>query len=182
MNKRTIAIVGAAAGAVLILALYVLIVRAILTERRVQASLKEELAIIEEALAGQQDGAPVVPTRQAELATLQAELAAAEFAFPSEVDSTAVLDYVIAAAADNGVTMREVQAQDPLTTTLGSTAYRIFAYDIQVEGGLDPIAAFLATLESGDIETLTLDQIRIEAQSTPAIYRASLVARVYVRR
>lgn len=182
MSKRTIAIIAAAGGVVLVLALYGMIVRGILLERRQQVALEDQIAPLEIALAGQQGGAQVLPTREAELATLQAELVEAQFAFPSEVDSTEVLDYIIGVVADHSVNLRRVQARDPLTGTVGGSTYRISSYDVEVEGELGAISAFLADLEPGDIGTLTLDQIRLEAQPTPtAVYRASLVVQVYFR-
>ena len=182
MSKRPIAIISVAVGVVLILITYGLIVRSILSERSDQEDIKDKIALLESALDGQQGGAQVLSTRQTELAMLQATLEAVEFAFPSEVDSTEVLDYIITAATTNGVNLNQVEARVPVTGTIGSSTYRIFAYDVEVEGELESIAAFLATLEAGDIETLTLDQIGMEAQSVPTVYRATLVVQVYFRR
>ncbi|MFQ6100202.1 MAG: hypothetical protein ACE5OS_03055 [Anaerolineae bacterium] len=182
MSKHTLGIIAASAVALLAIALYVLIVRGILFEREQQAALEMQIEPIEMGLAGQQGGDQVLPTRQAELATLQAELEEAQFAFPSEVDSTRVLNYVITAAADHSINLRRVQARDPITATLGiSSTYRIFAYNVEVEGELEPISNFIAALELGPIDAMNLDQIYLEALPTPAVYRASLVIQVYVR-
>lgn len=183
MNKRTLLTIGLAVSLILILAAYGLILRGILLERERQADLQMQIEPLEEALAGQMAGQQVLSARQAELATLQAELAAAELAFPSEVDSTAVLDYIVAAADSNHVSLRRIEARDPLTGTIGSSEYTIFIYEVEVEGELDTVPTFLAALESGAISTLSIDQIRLEAQPPPApAYRATLMAQVYVRR
>ena len=182
MNKRAIVIVVTVVGALLILILYGSVVRAILSERSAQASLEERIAVREMALSGQQGGAQGLSERQAELASLQATLGAVEFAFPSEVDSTEVLGYIFTAAADNGISLSQVEARTPVTGTIGSSTCRIFAYDVEVVGELETIAAFFTALEAGDIETLTLDQIHLEAQPTPGAYRATLVVQVYFRR
>jgi hypothetical protein len=181
VSKRNLIVVVAAAGGVLILLLYGLIVRSILNERRDRVLLEDDIFMMEGVLSGQQ-GDQVLSTREAELAVLQATLEAAEFAFPSEMDSTEVLDYIFTAAADNGVNLSYVQAHEPVTGTLGSSIYRVFAYDVEVEGELGTIPAFLAALESGDIETLTLSQLCWEAQPESALYRATLVVQVYFRR
>jgi hypothetical protein len=182
LNKR-ILVVGIVAGVLLIAVPYFLILRGIASERRQQADLEEQIGILEMGLAGQQmGGSGVVAAREAELATAQAELAAAQFAFPSAVNSTDVLDYIISAAGSNSVNMLQVQARDPLTGAIGSGEYTVFAYDVDVEGELGAITAFIASLESGPIETLIVDQIRLEAQATPQpAYRARLVVQVYVR-
>jgi len=182
ISKRTLTIVGAAIGALLILLAYGMIVRTILAGRTQQAAIEDQIAVLEPALAVQQGGAQALPARQAELATLQAELEAAQFAFPSEVESTEVLAHIFATATDHSVDLRMVQARDPVTSTLGVATYSIFAYDVEVEGDLTTIATFLSALESGAIETLTLDQIHLEAQEMPpVVYRAALVAQIYVR-
>jgi hypothetical protein len=195
VNKRTIAIIGAAAGGVVILLLYGLIVRGILSERRQRAALEMQIEPLEAALVGQQQGAKVLSDRQAELATLQAELEEAQFAFPSEVDSTQVLRFVYDAAEANQVTTPTVRAHSPITVTLGGSTYSVYAYDVEVEGDLVAIANFVEELEFGPVETLALDQIWLEARpplketstetpvETPvSSYRVTFVIQVYVRR
>lgn len=175
--------IGLGAGLALILLSYGLILRGILLERQRQADLEMQIEPLDVALTGQREGVQVVATRRAELAALQAELAAAELAFPSQVDSTAVVGYIVTAADSNGVSLRRIEARDPLTGTIGSSEYTAFVYEVEVEGRLDTIPNFLAALESGAISTLSIDQIRLEAQPPPAsVYRASLVVQVYVRR
>jgi len=181
VNKRKFVAIGAVAGAALILALYALVARAVLSERSFQNNTRDKIAMLETALDGEQGGVQVASTRETELTALQATLEAVEFGFPSEMDSTEVLDYIITAASTHAVNLEQVESRDPVTGTIGSSTYRVFTYDVQVEGELDPIAAFLADLESGDIQTLTLDQINLQAQSTPTTYRAALVVQVYFR-
>ena len=170
-----------AAGAALILFLYVLIVRGVAVQRQRQGEIEAQLEPFEIALDAQQQGADVLPTRQAELEALQAELAAIQFAFPSEVNTTKVLSYIYTSAAQSGVDVRQLEARRPVTEAIGGEAYRLYAYDVQVEGGLDQTAAFLATLEREAIETMAVDNIRIDAQSTPGNYKTGLTVMVYVR-
>ena len=181
MNRRTLAIVGAAAGAALILLAYVLIVRSIAAERQARVGLQAQIEPFETALDAQQQGADVLPTREAELKILQTELAAIQFAFPSEVDSTEVLNYVIASAGESGVSLQQLEAQEPITETIGEDVYRLYAYDVEVEGTLEATSAFLAALERKAIKTMGVDRIYMEAQPTPGTYRTELVVLVYVR-
>ncbi|MDY7079503.1 MAG: hypothetical protein SXV54_21580, partial [Chloroflexota bacterium] len=206
MSKRMIGIISAAVGGALIVILYGLILRGILNEQNQQAALEDQIAPLEMALDGEQRGTPMLPARQYELATLQAKLVAAQFAFPSEVDSTEVLAHIVATAAIHRVNLRHVQASNPFTSTVGVSTYRIFAYDVDVEGDLNAVSAFLTDLEIGPISTLLLEHIRLEAQPMPTllptlppplptltlvptatptedppVYRTSLVVQVYVR-
>jgi hypothetical protein len=181
VNKRTIAIVGAAAGAVLILLLYVLIVRGIAAERERQVGIEAQLEPFEIALDAQQEGADVLPTRQAELGALAGELAEIQFAFPSEVNTTKVLSYIFSSATQSGVDVRQLDFRKPVTEAIGGEEYRLFAYDVEVEGGLEQTATFLAALEREVIETMAVDGIQIDAQPETGNYRTVLAVMVYVR-
>jgi Tfp pilus assembly protein PilO len=181
VNKRTLAIAGAIAGAALILLLYALIVRGIAGERKHQGDIEAQLEPFEMALDAQQQGADVLPTRQAELESLKAELAEIQFAFPSEVNTTKVLSYIYTSATQSGVDVRQLEARRPVTEAIGGQVYRLFAYDVEVQGGLEQTAAFLAALEREAIETMAVDGILTEAQPTPGSYRTKLTVMVYVR-
>jgi Tfp pilus assembly protein PilO len=181
VNKRTIAIAGAVAGAALTLLLYVLIVRGIATQRELQSEIEAQLEPFEIALDAQQQGANVLPTRQAELEALKGELAEIQFAFPSEVNTTKVLSYIYSSATQSGVDVRQLKARTSVTEAIGGEVYRLFAYDVEVEGGLEQTAGFLAALEREAIETMAVDEIRTEAQPTPGNYRTMLTVMVYVR-
>jgi Tfp pilus assembly protein PilO len=181
VNKRTAAIAGAAAGAVLILLLYVLIVRGIADQRQRQGDIEAQLEPFEMALDAQQQGADVLPTRQAELESLKAELEAIQFAFPSEVNTTKVLSYIYTSADQSGVDVRQLEARRPVTEAIGGEVYRLLAYDVEVEGGLEQTAAFLAALEREAIETMAVDGVRTDVQPTTGNYRTEVTVIVYVR-
>jgi tetratricopeptide (TPR) repeat protein len=201
MSRRAVVI---AAVVLVFAALYGLLLRGILLERQQQASQVEQLALVQTASAARQGQEDVLPTRQAELAALQGELAgvekelvAARLAFPSELDSTDVLADVVSAAAICRVNLRQVQAREPVTVTVAGATYRLLAYGVTAEGTLDAVSAFLAALESGPIGTMALDSIRVETLPTlaptkgatpiptppegPPLYQASLEVQVYVR-
>jgi Tfp pilus assembly protein PilO len=205
VKKRTATLIAASFGALLILVAYAVLLRSILHERSEQEELQGRTGPLETAVAAAQAGLDLLPARQTELAELEAELHQAQLAFPSEVDSTEVLAHVVATAAVNRVNLRQVRAQEPVTVTVGRASYRILPYEVEVEGELEAIAAFLVDLETGPISTLTLDEITVQAQPTPTptpaptgsaattpspdpflaeepiLYRVSLLVRVFVR-
>ncbi|HEY77386.1 MAG TPA: hypothetical protein G4O00_14610, partial [Thermoflexia bacterium] len=197
MNSRALKIAGVSLGFALLLAAYGAIGIAIRAERQRQADLEQQIAPIQTAVALQREGGAVLPTRQAELATLQAQREEFQFAIPSEVDSTEVLAHIVATAAAQGVNLRRLEARDPFTVTVGSRAYWVLGYAVQVEGDLAAVSAFLTALESGPIGTLVLDQVQVEARPTPTStppsassntpvpppppYRATLIVQVYTR-
>lgn len=181
MSKRLIRIVGGVAAVLVVGLLYALIVRGVMAEREQHSVLEEQIAPLETALAAQHEGQQVLVTRRAELATAEAELREARLSFPGEVDNIEVVDYVVATAADHGVKLGPVEARDAVTATVDTGTYRVFAYDVEIEGTVAAISSFLTALESGSIATLKLDQIRLDVQPTPtAGYQASLVVQIYV--
>lgn len=168
MNKQTLTGILIALVVILSLVLYALLGRSLLGQRALQANLDEQIAIARAALEKDAQGAQVMETRRAELATAQAELALVQFSFPTEVDSTAVLAHIYETAVRHRVNWRSVQARPPATTTPSPDVYVIYAYDAIVEGPLENIVAFLTDLESSSIRTLTLDQIKLQALPTLA--------------
>ena len=167
MNRRTITILGAVIGSLAVLVIFALIIGEIQRQTELQAGYAEQLGPVHSALTAQAGGAQIVQTRQAGLVTVEADYNAAQLSFPSEVDSTEVLAHVIATAALNRVTLRSIQAREPVSSTVGSSSYLIFAYDVAAEGELDNVSAFLTQVEKGPVGTLNLDQIAIQALPTP---------------
>ena len=111
MNKRA-KIVAAAAGGLVILIAYGVIIRSTILEQAERSELEGRIGPLETAVAAERAGADLLPVRQTELAELEADLHEAQLAFPSEVDSTEVLAHVVARAAVNRVNLREVRAQE----------------------------------------------------------------------
>jgi hypothetical protein len=167
MSKRTRLIVGATIGGLIVLIAFGLLFGNLQSQSDLQASLDDQIGIIQLARTAQAGGAQVVETQQAQLVTAQADYAAAQLSFPTDADSTEVLAQIITIAAVNRVTLRSIQAHAPTTATVGSINYLIYAYDVAADGELANVSAFLTKVESGSISTLNLDQIKIEALPTP---------------
>ena len=167
MSRRTIMIIGAVIGSLVVLVIFAVIIGEIQRQTELQSGYADQLGPVRSALTAQAGGAQVVQTRQAELVTVEADYNAAQLSFPSEVDSTEVLAHVIATAALNRVTLRSIQARVPVSSTVGSSTYLIYAYDVTAEGELANVSDFLAQVEKGPVDTLNLDQIAIQALPTP---------------
>lgn len=203
MNRKTLTLILIGVAVVLAVIGYVLIARSSTSQRAAQADLDQQIEVAQAGVAARKQGALVVETRQAELSTAQASLVQTQFTFPSEVDSTEVLAHIIATGALNRVNLREIRARAPISTTLGSSVYLVYTYDVRAEGALADVSTFLAKVESGPVGTLLLDQIKVEALPTlvatptplptvnlaplptpttdPPLYSASLTVIVYVR-
>ena len=174
MSKRILVIAGVVLGILVIGVAYGLLGRGLLLERGAQAALAEQIELVETAAARQPEATDALAARQAELAAAQAELAtvqselvSARLAFPSEVDSTEVLAHVVSTAALHRVTLRQIEAHTPTTTTVEAITYRLFEYQVAVEGDLQAVSDFLTALESGPVNTLALDQVDVRLRLTP---------------
>ena len=202
MSRKTLTLI--LIGVVVVLAVigYVLIARSITSQRDAQTGLDQQIEVAQAGVTARKQGALVVETRQAELSTAQASLGQTQFTFPSEVDSTEVLAHIIATGALNRVNLREIRARAPISTTLNSSVYLIYTYDVRAEGTLADVSTFLDKVESGPVGTLLLDQIKLQVLPTvatatplptvnlaplptpttdPPIYSTSLTVIVYVR-
>ena len=193
MNKRTLTIIGLVIGSLLILLAYGYLLNQIKLEQETQKNLKAQLQPLQTSLAEEGEGSDQLATRQAELALLEEELAQAERALPSEIDSTEVLAEVVTTAAIHRVNLSQITARAPSTASLSGLDYRVLIYDITAKGALPALASFLEALESGPIGSMTLNQVQIRGEATPtpnpdlniataaAPYRAQLSLKIYTR-
>lgn len=182
MNRRLLLIIAAAVMGLAILAGYGLLIQRIILEQQEQEAIMMQLEPLEAAVNGGNPREDVIPTRQAELSTLEAELATLQQAFPSETNSSQVLRSVIQRSEEYDIVLRQITAREPVTETAGEeVTYRVFAYDVTIEGPLSATQSFIHALESEDIETLTVDEIHVQAQPESGDYQTSMVMRVYLR-
>jgi hypothetical protein len=169
LNRRGVLIGGVVLGSLTVLVIFALVIGEIQRQTELQAGYVDQLGPIRAARTAQAESAQVIQTRQAELATVEADYNAAQLSFPSEVDSTEVLAHVIATAALNRVTLRSIQARTPVSSSVGSSTYLIYAYDVAAEGELANVSAFLTQVENGPVGTLNLEQIALHALPTPVV-------------
>jgi hypothetical protein len=169
VNRRILGIGGSVLGSLAVLIVFALTIGEIQRQTELQAGYADQLAPVRSVRTAQAQNTQVVQTRQAERVTVEADYNAAQLAFPSEVDSTEVLAHVIATAALNRVTLRSIQARAPVSSSIGSSAYLLYAYDVAAEGELANIADFLTQVENGPVGTLNLDPIAVQALPTPVV-------------
>jgi len=167
LNKRVLRIAGVVIGVFLLSIPYLLLTRGILTTHREQDTLQDRISMLRSALEAQREQQNPIPTREAQLATLEAQKAEVQITFPTELDSTRVLSHVVTTALHHQIDIRRVDAREALTDTVGTGTYHIFAYDLEVEGTMDRTLAFLSDLETGPVETLNLNRIQLQDMPEP---------------
>lgn len=88
------------------------------------------------------------------------ELATVEAAFPSELDSNAILAAILGYANDSGLRVLEAHVKPPAAQPAGSdgdieaaSGYRALGLDVKVEGTFEQLVTFLAAVEDGAAST-----------------------------
>lgn len=140
------------AGTVLVA--YVALGAALLRHHQDQNTLSSEIESAEAVLATADDVRQDVEDLPARLAEAQRELAAAQIAFPSELNSNAITQTILALADENQVRVLSLDAPPPVgEPTEEVSVDTSLSFDLQVEGDFGHLVAFLEALEEGATST-----------------------------
>ena len=85
---------------------------------------------------------------QARLQAAQQQLAFAQGAFPSELDSSAVVETVLVHANASQVRVLKASTKPPAFQTVGESTYRVLTATFDIEGGLGQLIGFLGDLRA----------------------------------
>ncbi len=151
----------------------------ILREQRDQEALASQIDAGEGALAAADQSRRELEDLEARLSTAEQELALAETAYPSELDSSVVLETVLAQANESRARVLKVDSQ-PATTVADETAtYSVLSLKLDVEGNFIQLAAFLAALEGGGLSASKTGDFTLEKEGER--YTLSLEVLTYAR-
>jgi hypothetical protein len=92
---------------------------------------------------------------QAQLDTVQAELAAAKTGFPNSLDRNEVLDYLLSVAADSKIVILPVASDGWKDVKIGQS-YRVLNIKAAAQGSLKDVENFMTTIQSGRYPTLVI--------------------------
>ena len=123
----------------------------VLRQRSERDALSSQIESAEAVVATAKDIRQNLADLPARLDTAREQLAAAQTAFPSELDSDALLRTLLGYANESKVRVLEVHTQLPTAETdeLEASAYRALGFDLRAEGTFEQIVAFLAAIEEG---------------------------------
>ena len=140
-------------GGILIVA-YVVIGASYLKGRQEQSSLREQIEAGGGTLSGVGDSQQTLKDMRDRLAQAQANLTSLENALPQKMDSAALVEGLLASAAQSNVRIRQMNALPPKEVKAAGkeegTGYMVLSYALAVDGGLPDLLAFLSRME-GDI-------------------------------
>ena len=129
------------------------------------SSLDEQLAAAESRLA------------EGHLAIAEARLIVEQAYSPDKLSSGGILNGVLELAEDSKVNVIEVNTQPEEGENGGEVAFSTLYIDLQVEGSLPELAAFIGKLEKEAVKAVTVEEIIIEGAGDS--YAASLSFSVF---
>jgi Tfp pilus assembly protein PilO len=95
------------------------------------------------------------------LAEAQTLLAAEQSTFPSTINTTQLINTVLALASSCGVKATPMVTQPWSTETVGQHTYPVLRLTVAVEGSFSQLATFASQLENGDYDTLVMENLNI---------------------
>lgn len=141
---------------------YIALVVSFLQQRRDEDALSSQIDLASGVLAAAEGSRQELEDLQARLQAAEQELALARSAYPSEIDSSAVVETVLARANESRVRVLSASTEAPVDQTDGESQYRVLSATFDVEGGLGDLIAFLAALEKGaggtGIKSLSMEE------------------------
>jgi hypothetical protein len=133
----------------LVVVAYVALGLSIVREEWDQHALSSQVKLGEEVLIAAPDSQQDLEELEARLEAAGQELAAAETAFPSELDSRNILETILSYVGESQVRLIRIDIQPPTTGGDEAGAYSVLSSNLEVEGDFGQLVAFVEALEEG---------------------------------
>jgi Tfp pilus assembly protein PilO len=141
--------------------------------------LKEHVALTSQFNEVTQTLSEIPPTPQdleQRLAEAEANLAAEQSTFPTTVNTTQLINTVLALANSCGVKATPMVTKPWATETVGQHTYPVLRLTVTVEGTFSQLANFASQLENGDYDTLVMENLNISRSTSDSGEGTTLVA------
>ncbi len=143
---------------IMLLVVYAYFGMGYINQQKEQKALASQIADVCQTLA--QIPAPPQDLEQ-RLEAVRASLVAEQSAFPSQMNSTEIVDTILRLADDCGVKAIPLITQPWSMENVGEHGYHVFRLDIAVEGSFSQLVSFLSKLENGEFKTLIVDDLSV---------------------
>jgi Tfp pilus assembly protein PilO len=100
-----------------------------------------------------------------QLAEAQAGLTAEQSSFPSEINTTQLVDTILGLASACGVDATPMATEPWAVEMVGKHSYPVLRLTLAVEGSLPEITTFAHELEEGDYTTLVIEELSTSRSS-----------------
>jgi Tfp pilus assembly protein PilO len=151
----------------IVLVAYVVIGFSYLKGRQEQPSLREQIEAGGGTLSGVVGSQQTLNDMRERLAQAQEELTSLKNALPQELDSTALVEGLLASAAQSNVSIRQMNALAPKTVNAAGeeegSAYTVLSYNLAVDGALPDLLAFLSRIEGDITQTAAVGDLGLAA-------------------
>jgi hypothetical protein len=133
-------------------------------QRRQKAALTAEIAGATQQLAL----IPLTPTDlEHRLAAAGADLDTARNAFPTQLNSTRIINAILILAEESGVKAVPVITQPWSMVSVNEVDFPIFRLNVAVKGSFTRIANFISRLENGEPETMVIGDLKVDRVAGP---------------
>lgn len=129
-----------------------------MNQRQEQEVLTSQITEVTQAL-----GEIPQPTQNLEqlLEAAQANLAVEQSVFPSQVNTTRVIDTILRLAAECEVKAIPLVTDPWAIENIGEHSYYVFRLNVAVEGSFSQFVIFVSKLENGKFDTLIVENISV---------------------
>lgn len=112
-----------------------------------------------------------------ELAEIEGQLDEIEVNFPSNLDSTDVMEIVLGYADKHHVKILPIRMSPTGETVVQGKKYYLVSFDATIQGTFSNLLGFISELEDGEYETITIGDTRISGKGSS--WTANLSVNVY---
>ncbi len=165
MSKRRLLVRGKLLITILIIVLlvvYYLFGMDYMKQRQEHEALTSQITDVTQTLAQ----IPELPQDlEQRLAAAQASLAAEQSAFPSQINSTQIINTILQLADDSGVKAIPLVTQLWSIENVGKHGYYVLRLNVTVEGSFSQLVSFVSKLENGEYKTLIVENLSVSEQA-----------------
>lgn len=145
---------------VALLAVYYILGTDYLKQRREHGALASQISEATQALAQ----IPLPPTDlEPRLAAAQTSLGSVNSTFPGELNSTRIINTILRLADEVGIRAIPLTTQPWTTESVNEEDYSVFRLNIAATGTFTRLSSFLSRLESGELETLVMERVKVDS-------------------
>jgi hypothetical protein len=141
---------------------YVALGTSIVREKWHQDALSAQIDLGEGVLLSVADARQDLEELRTRLTEAKQELAAAETAFPTKLDSKDILEMILGDVGESKVRLLRIDIREPITEVDEGSAYNVLGLDLDVEGNFGQLVAFLAALENSATSTTRIGSFTLE--------------------
>ncbi len=154
---------------------YVAMGVSIVREKWDQDALSAQIDLGQGVLLSVADARQDLEELQTRLTEAKQELAAAETAFPSKLDSKDILETILGDVGESKVRLLRIDIREPITEVDGENTYDVLGLDLAVEGDFGQLVDFLAALENRATSTTRIGSFTLEDKGERKVLNLELL-------